>query len=153
MTITTTIRVTLATLLVACGFATAALAAGEPKNDYPFTRHVATERTPALAQSTAQTAGVAGEPKNEWPFTRSAGGASAAALASPALGEAKNDVPFNEPIVVSGAIGTGSDGFQWGDAGIGLAAGFGLAVALAGLLLLTIHRIPRMRKTGAAAAG
>jgi hypothetical protein len=43
--------------------------------------------------------------------------------------------------------------FDWGDWAIGLVAGFGLALGVAGTLLLAMHRIPRVRKTGAAAAG
>jgi hypothetical protein len=157
MTITNTIRVTLAGLLLACGFAATALAGGEPKNDYPFTRQVVTERTPALAQYQAQVPEAAGEPKNEWPFTRRADDRSTsqvvqgAAAAGTGSGEAKNEAPFNLPVV--DPVGTGSGGFQWGDAGIGVAAGFGLALGLAGVLLLVSHRLPRIRKTGAAAVG
>ena len=45
------------------------------------------------------------------------------------------------------------NGFDWGDAGIGVAAGFGLALGLSGALLLALPRIPRVRRTGAPAAG
>jgi hypothetical protein len=155
MTITT-IRVAIAGLVVACGLAPLAFGAGEPKNDLPFTRHVGVERTTALSQRPAQAPAVSGEPKNQRPFTRPA---STDQLMRPAVavatgaGEAKNEAPFNTPIVAPEGTATGNDGFQWGDAGIGVATGFGLALALVGVLLLCIHRIPRMRKTGAAAAG
>jgi hypothetical protein len=44
-------------------------------------------------------------------------------------------------------------GFDWGAAAIGLAAGFVLAVILAGGLLLATHRVSWPRKIGAPAAG
>jgi uncharacterized iron-regulated membrane protein len=47
----------------------------------------------------------------------------------------------------------GDHGFDWGDWTIGLLAGLGLASGLAGALLLLMHRAPRARKTGVAAAG
>lgn len=46
------------------------------------------------------------------------------------------------------ALSSGN-GFHWGDWGIGLAAGFGIALALAGALLLLTHRLPG--RIGAAA--
>jgi hypothetical protein len=48
-------------------FAQAALAAGEPKNQRPFTK-----QTARTASAAAQVAGVdvRGEPKNQLPFTR-----------------------------------------------------------------------------------
>jgi hypothetical protein len=49
--------------------------------------------------------------------------------------------------VVEVAPVSSGDGFDWGDAGLGLALG------LAGALLLALHRLPRARRTGAAAAG
>ncbi len=49
--------------------------------------------------------------------------------------------------------GSSADGFDWGDAGIGVVAGLGFAAALAGALLLAMRRSPPARKTGAAAAG
>ena len=44
-------------------------------------------------------------------------------------------------------------GFDWGDWSIGLVAGFGLALAMAGALLLVVRRLPRLGKTGAPAVG
>ncbi len=44
-------------------------------------------------------------------------------------------------------------GFNWGDWTIGLAAGFGLALVVAGGVLLASHRVARIGKTGATAAG
>jgi hypothetical protein len=49
--------------------------------------------------------------------------------------------------------GSSTDGFDWGDAGIGVVAGLGVAAALAGVLLLAMRRSPHARKTGAAATG
>jgi hypothetical protein len=45
------------------------------------------------------------------------------------------------------------DGFDWGDAGIGVVSGFGFALALTGGLLLVLRRLPIPRKTGSAATG
>jgi len=53
MTFTTTIRIAVTTALVAGAVAPAALAAGEPKNEWPFTGPVA-ERTTALALASAK---------------------------------------------------------------------------------------------------
>jgi hypothetical protein len=136
--------------------AQAAEAAGEPKNQLPFTRPVGVERTTAQAQqSSAQAAEAAGEPKNQLPFTRPvAGPASAQAVQALGLsrlgtGEAKNELPFTQPVVAP-TIVVHSNGFDWGDAGIGVAAGLGVAAVLAGGLLLT-YRGSRGRKLGAAA--
>lgn len=46
---------------------------------------------------------------------------------------------------------SGGNGFDWGDWAIGLVAGLGLALGMAGALILAIHRSPRARKIGAAA--
>jgi hypothetical protein len=59
---------------------------------------------------------------------------------------------FRDPQPVTIAQPTGS-GFDWGDWSIGLVAGFGLALAVAGALLLAARRIPGLRKSGAPAAG
>src|SRR3954447_2393619 len=133
MTVSTTIRIAVAGLVAAGAFSSVALAGGEPKNDWPFTRSV-TERTPAQVQITAQQVGV-GESKNQLPFTRPVSGGSyaeSAPLTGPAgVGEAKNELPFVQS--VSDGV-TSGDGFDWADAGIGVAVGVGLAAALAGAL-------------------
>jgi hypothetical protein len=158
MTITT-IRVAIAGLVVACGLAPLALAAGEPKNDSPFTRQVGVERTtaqserPATASQYPTSAGLKADGLRYQGIARVYGQLHSQAQVATGAGEAKNEAPFNTPIVAPEGIATGNDGFQWGDAGIGVATGFGLALALVGVLLLVGYRIPRMRKTGAAAAG
>jgi hypothetical protein len=55
-----------------------------------------------------------------------------------------------EPTLVTVSKGRG---FDWGDWAIGLLAGLGLASGLAGAVVLLMHRTPRTRKTGVAAAG
>ena len=62
------------------------------------------------------------------------------------------DDSFRDPQPVTIAQPTGS-GFDWGDWSIGLVAGFGLALGMAGALLLVLRRLPRLRKTGAPAVG
>jgi hypothetical protein len=148
MTSTTSIRVATAALIVAGALSPVALAGGEPKNDLPFTRAVQAqnERTTAQAQSPAQVG--LGEPKNQLPFTRPVASGSVSQTIGLA-GEAKNDLPFTQPVDTP-TIVVHSNGFDWGDAGIGVAAGIGLAAALAGGLLLT-YRGSRGHKIGAAA--
>jgi hypothetical protein len=72
MTVTTTIRVALATLFAAAVAAPAALSAGEPKNEWPFTRPVGDRSTAQVQGQSAPVTSpeVRGEAKNEWPFTR-----------------------------------------------------------------------------------
>ena len=159
MTITPKLYAVLAGLVVACGLTPFALAAGEPKNQVPFTRTVSVDRTVAQAHlsPSGQASAAVGEPKNQRPFTRAVGGdayrvGQQAAGIGAALGEPKNERPFNQPVVAPTLIATPGDGFDWSDAGIGVGAGFGLALVLAGGLLLTQVR-PRLRRTGAAAAG
>jgi hypothetical protein len=116
---------------------------GEAKNDLPFTAatEVQAGRTAAQAQSPAQIG--LGEPKNQLPFTRPV--SESIGLA----GEAKNDLPFTQPVATP-TIVVRSNGFDWGDAGIGVGAGLGIAAVLAGGLLLT-YRGSRGHKIGAAA--
>ena len=57
------------TLTGATVFAHAALAGGEPKNQPPFTRLVAAQRSVEAAAGAVHTDG-RGEPKNHLPFTR-----------------------------------------------------------------------------------
>ena len=144
MTITTKIRIAVAGLVGAAILSPVALAGGEPKNDWPFTRTIA-ERTPAQVQITAQQV-ARGEPKNQLPFTRPVSGVSAVESSLTGLGEAKDDLPFTQS--VSDDVTSG--GFDWADAGVGVAAGVGLAAILVGGLILT-YRGSRGRKIGAAA--
>jgi hypothetical protein len=51
-----------------------------------------------------------------------------------------------------GSVGRPNIGFDWGDWSIGLVAGFGLALAVAGGALLTSRRIARIGRTDATAA-
>ena len=146
MKTTTSIRIVTAALIVAGSLAPVALAGGEPKNDWPFTRQV-NDRALTEAQSSATQIRVGvGEAKNEAPFTQQVVDAQNVAQSSVA-GEAKNDLPFTQ--VVESPAGSGS-GFDWGDAGIGAGAGLGIAALVAGGLLLT-YGGPYGRKIGAAA--
>jgi hypothetical protein len=102
------LRTTTVGILLTMVLAQAALAGGEPKNELPFARPVAS-RTLEAATHAAQLPSpvIQGEPKNEWPFTR----------------------PVTQPqsIVVKS-----SSGFSWTDAAIGLIAGLGVAIVAAG---------------------
>jgi hypothetical protein len=71
MNVATSIRILVAALSAAGVVASSALAAGEPKNAYPFTRIVGGDRIP-LATSThlARRNAITGERKNTLPFTR-----------------------------------------------------------------------------------
>jgi hypothetical protein len=78
------------------------------------------------------------------------------------VGSSEPVTPSLRPDDRPGPLGTGvvevapvpsGDSFDWGDAGIGVAAGIGLALGLAGALLLALHRLPRARRTSAAATG
>jgi hypothetical protein len=117
MTLANTIRTTVAALVAIGALAPAALSAGEPKNEWPFTRPVA-QRVTAQQQSpaTIDRSGY-GEPKNEPPFTRPVAAA---------------------PIVVHS-----SGGFDWGDAGIGAGGTLGIALAALGAVALRTSRSPR----------
>jgi hypothetical protein len=68
-----TARLAIATSAAAAAIAPTALAAGEPKNEPPFTRPVVTIRvTEQLVHvgHVSSSRGIRGEPKNELPFTR-----------------------------------------------------------------------------------
>jgi hypothetical protein len=144
MNTSTSIRVATAAMIVAGALSPVALAGGEPKNELPFTRPVGDRALTQVQPSGAQV-GV-GEPKNQLPFTRPVTEASDG-IAQSLAGEAKNDLPFTQ-VVESPVVGGSDGGFDWGDAGIGVGAGFGIAALVAGGLLLTY---PRGRKIGAAA--
>jgi hypothetical protein len=75
MTVTTTIRTFLALCASTCVLASSAVAAGEPKNELPFTRAIGIERaatavTAARHHSSLTVDGGLGEAKNQLPFTR-----------------------------------------------------------------------------------
>jgi hypothetical protein len=158
MTGINTIRIATAGLIAAGVISPVALASGEPKNEWPFTRPVAVDTSYRVVQGASGSPVGYGEAKNEWPFTRPVAGDTSFRLvrgtsdARAGYGEAKNEQPFNRVVVGPTEIVTSSDGFDWGDASIGVAAGFGLALSLGGGLLLALHRAPRIRKIGAAAA-
>jgi hypothetical protein len=71
-----TTRIATATFAAAAGIAPTALAAGEPKNDLPFTRPAITIRvTEQLARvgHASSWRAIHGESKNQLPFTRRLG--------------------------------------------------------------------------------
>jgi hypothetical protein len=70
-------RITAAVIGVGLGLllTAPAVAGGEPKNDWPFTR-VASARLTADLKAPQVAAAPRGEPKNELPFTRLVAGAS-----------------------------------------------------------------------------
>ncbi len=124
MQLTHIIRSTVVAGLAAGVLAASAAAGGEPKNEWPFTRPVVARVAQAatVTRSTAQPV-IQGEPKNEPPFTRPV--ATVAADTNPAT------------VVIRS-----SEGFSWSDAAIGLAAGMGIAAAVAGALTLA-HKSPQ----------
>jgi hypothetical protein len=87
-----------------------AYASGEPKNQWPFTRPVATRTIEAAAAANSRR--------------------------EPAIqGEAKNQLPFTRPATVVVAHDT-TAGFDWTSGAIGTAAGLGLALAGTGAVLV-----------------
>ena len=117
MTRFTLLRTSVAALGAAAVLAQTAAAAGEPKNEWPFTRPVATRTTQSSLHQAQANPPIQGEPKNELPFTR--------------------------PVTVVVSSGGSGAGFGWIDGAIGGAAGFGLAIAGAGVLLALRGRSPR----------
>jgi hypothetical protein len=102
--------------IVAMTLAPAALAGGEPKNEWPFTRPVTNDRAPAQVATTSSSDVVPqGEPKNEPPFTR----------------------PVAEGATI---VLRDKNGFAWLDAAVGAIAGLGIALVVVGALTL---RLPR----------
>jgi hypothetical protein len=153
---TTTIRVTAAALIAAGAVAPVALAGGEPKNEWPFTRSVADRATAQVEQShSAQVSVVAGEPKNQWPFTRPVAGRApsqvheSSSVTRAGYGEAKNEQPFTQPTFAPTVIIRTNGGFDWGDAGIGAGATLGLVIAALGAATLRAPHGRRPRMTGA----
>jgi hypothetical protein len=112
------LRTSVAGVLLAAVLAQVAAAGGEPKNEPPFTRPVASRTSQAATHSTQATSPlIQGEPKDEAPFTR----------------------PVAQPATI---VVKASNGFSWTDAVIGLIAGLGLATVGAGATGL-VRRAPR----------
>ena len=110
MTRSKLIRTTIVSLAGAAVLGQPALAGGEPKNQWPFTRPVEARSAQAATHSTART--------------------------EPAIqGEAKNSLPFTRPATIVVAS-SGSDGFDWTAGAIGAGAGLGLALAGTGAVLV-----------------
>ena len=114
MQITRLIATTLAGLASSALLAQGALAGGEPKNEWPFTRHVDSRSAQAATHQLQTEPAIQGEPKNEPPFTR--------------------------PVVVAAAT---RSGFSWHDGAVGGLGGIGLAVAGAGSVL-ALRKSPRI---------
>ena len=111
MTLSRLLRTTIVSLAGAAILGQSALAGGEPKNQWPFTRPVADRSAQAAAHPAAHhEPAIQGEAKNELPFTRRA------------------------TVVVSASDATG---FDWTAGGIGAAAGIGLALAGTGVVLVS----------------
>jgi hypothetical protein len=108
MTVRKSLTFVALSLVTAAATAAAATAAGEPKNEWPFTRAVGDRTTQAAIATPRPELPLQGEPKNEPPFVRPT------------------------TVVVVSADG----GFDWVDGGIGAAAGIGVALAGAGAALV-----------------
>jgi hypothetical protein len=105
------LRVTAVGLAAAAILVQSALASGEPKNEWPFTRPVTVPSSQTAASPVARRASIQGEPKNEAPFTRPA------------------------TVVIAS-----SRGFDWTSGAIGGAAGLGVAILGTGGFLLVAGR-------------
>jgi hypothetical protein len=116
------LRTTALGILLTAILAQAALAGGELKNEWPFTRPVASRTAQAATHATQVSSPVIqGEPKNEAPFTR----------------------PIAQPATI---VVESSRGFSWIDGAIGLVSGLGLAIVGVGAtsLMRSAHRgMPR----------
>lgn len=156
MKVLRTISITLATAVGIAVAAQVALAGGEPKNEWPFTRPVADRTLSQVRQPAGFTQVPYGEPKNEWPFTRPVGDRAPATLAAPARrtqspasgGEAKNEPPFTRPALAPTVVIGAKSGFEWGDAGIGAGATLGLVIAALGAATLRTSQSRHPRTTG-----
>ena len=113
MTTTHLLRSVAAGLATAAILAQSALAAGEQKNQWPFTRTVEARATQVMTASHAQAAPV---------------------------GEAKNQAPFTRPVAV--VVASSRGGFSWADGGIGGLAGIGIALVGA-VALTAVRKSPR----------
>ena|SRR5947209_1565775 len=109
------VRSSAVALAGAAVLAQSALAAGEPKNQWPFTRQVEARATQAATHVSSSSPILRGESKNQAPFTQ----------------------PVATVVVQSGG------GFSWTDGGIGLVAGIGVALSGGGALLLARNKSPR----------
>jgi hypothetical protein len=151
-----TTRAALVVLTTAAIIAHAALGAGEPKNESPFTRPVAGARTAVhlVHQVAGAALTIAGEPKNELPFTRPSNDDPGLAKAlhevsvgAPALtGERKSGPPFSDPVDATVAVVGG--GFNWSDAAIGMLVAAGIGIGGAGVYMLTRTRPARREEVG-----
>ena len=122
----------------------------------------------AVLAQTALAGPINGDPKNEWPFTRPTVSVQAQPLASAhritrmSLGDVrlrartasqsspvlnadpKDEWPFTRSVdAQSRPLALGSGGFSWRDSGVGFAAGIGIALSAAALMLARKHRAPR----------
>ena len=123
---------------VAAMFVQTAAGAGEPKNEWPFTRPVTARVQQSVRSAAAASTDIHGESKNEWPFTRRVGDRSAkpathaTAATLPPRGESKNEPPFVQPALTASS----GEAFNWTDGAVGALAGIGLAMSAAGVLLI-----------------
>jgi hypothetical protein len=140
-TVTTINRLSITAVIaaVAVMLVQTAAGAGEPKNEWPFTRPVTTRAQQSATPNATASTVIQGEPKNEWPFTRRVGDRSAkpatraSAATLPPRGEPKNEPPFVQPTLSTASSG---GAFNWIDGAVGALAGIGLAVAATGVLLI-----------------
>ncbi|HZO62647.1 MAG TPA: hypothetical protein VFB35_06660 [Gaiellaceae bacterium] len=121
MKVASHIRIAIAAATCAAVAAPAALGAGEPKNQAPFTRPAGDAPDRYLAAQA--TNDPAGEPKDQPPFVRAVS---------------------STPLVVQSSGG----GFDWGDAGIGAGVALGFCGLAAGALAAR-GGTTRPRTTGA----
>jgi hypothetical protein len=70
MEIASSIRILVAALAATGVVSSSALAAGEPKNGYPFTRPAVVRVVLATSTQLGASHAISGEPKNVLPFTR-----------------------------------------------------------------------------------
>jgi hypothetical protein len=103
------VRTIVVSLAGAAILSQSAYAAGEPKNQWPFTRPVATRSAQAASPVNAR----------QEPAIR---------------GEAKNELPFTRPATI--VVAHDSAGFDWTAGAIGAAAGLGIALAGTGAVLV-----------------
>jgi len=127
-------------LLVAAVISASALAAGEPKNDVPFTQPT-TDRVVQAAGAPSAVAVGRGEAKNESPFTLRIGANSATGGPLIGQGEQKNGLPFTAPATSQPVPSTGGWGISRSDAALlGLLA---ISIGGAGVLMFNRRRTPR----------
>jgi hypothetical protein len=146
------LRIAIAAVTCAAVAAPAALGAGEPKNEAPFTQQAGDVAARYVAATA--TTDPAGEPKNQWPFTRTvqrgtASSVPTAAVTADIAGEPKNEAPFVRGISTMPVLVQTSDGFDWSDAGIGAAAALALGCVALGAFALRAGGARRPRATGA----